>query len=90
MHTEACCVWVGVRYIQAPLCTPRERLSRMGSIILHHSDVPPSPMTRTDGAGHPIPDIDPLAADWLPVTIWRSHADMAAEPSGGDWQVWCC
>lgn len=77
----------GVRYIQAPLCTPRERLGRLGSIILHHADLPPSRMTRTDGAGHAIPDTDPLAADWLPVTVWRSREDMASSPPGSDWQV---
>ncbi|KAK9816317.1 hypothetical protein WJX74_000882 [Apatococcus lobatus] len=77
----------GIRYIQAPLCTPRERLGRLGSIILHHADIPPSRMTRTDGAGHAIPDTDPLAADWLPVTIWRSKQDMSSYPPGGDWQA---
>ena len=77
----------GVRYIQAPLCTPRERLNRMGSIILHHADLPPSRMPSRDQAGHAIPDTDPLTADWLPVTIWRSREDMAAHPPEAGWQV---
>ena len=62
----------------------------MGSIILHHADLPPSRMTRTDQAGHAIPDTDPLAADWLPVTVWRSREDMASSPPGSDWQVQQC